>query len=126
MSKDLLKRAGWRMHVVDGKQVWSHPHYPRQVIFKNAKRALDKIGVDQNGIMKKCHDLTDEIVVEIRLQYSMGLGSYRVLADKYGVTWGTIADIVNKKTWRDADVVVATKKQIKYPDYSHMNVDYGN
>lgn len=45
--------------------------------------------------------LNPEIVKNIREDRKLTNLSYQKLADKYGVSKGTIADIINKRTWKD-------------------------
>ena len=44
--------------------------------------------------------LTDADVAEIRRLYATGSFDYRALGIKFGVTWGNIGYIVNRKSWR--------------------------
>jgi hypothetical protein len=44
--------------------------------------------------------LTDEQVYEIRRKYRRGSVGYGTLAAKYGVSKGTIALVVQRKTWK--------------------------
>lgn len=45
--------------------------------------------------------LTQEQVDQIRELYKMGNTSYQKLADKFGVSKGTIADIISNRTWKE-------------------------
>ena len=54
--------------------------------------------VFQNGRHTK---LNAEIVKEIRKDRKTTNLSYDKLAEKYGVSKGTIADIINKRTWKN-------------------------
>ncbi len=44
------------------------------------------------------HKLTDELVLEIRHLYAEGFAS-RAIAFEYGVSYGTVWQIVNRRTW---------------------------
>ena len=48
--------------------------------------------------------LTNEIVAEIRQSYADGGSSYQQLADKYGVSKPTVADIIKNRSWSHLNV----------------------
>lgn len=52
------------------------------------------------GEQHGCHKLSSEEVVEIRMRYAAGGGSYRSLAVEYGVDKSTIGYIVRGRLWR--------------------------
>ena len=76
-----------KMHYNSFLNIWSGKRY-----------ALIMPEVFQNGRHTK---LNVEIVRKIRKDREMTKLSYNKLAEKYGVSKGTIADIINKRTWKD-------------------------
>lgn len=76
-----------RMHYNSFLNIWSGRRY-----------ALIMPEVFQNGRHTK---LNAEIVKKIRKDRETTNLSYDKLAEKYGVSKGTIADIINKRTWKD-------------------------
>ena len=47
----------------------------------------------------KTRKLSDKDIVNIRLRYKNEKTSYRLLAEQYGVTKGSISNIINNRTW---------------------------
>ena len=76
-----------RMHYNSFLNIWSGRRY-----------ALIMPEVFQNGRHTK---LNAEIVKKIRKDRETTNLSYDKLAEKYGVSKGTIADIINKRTWKN-------------------------
>ena len=76
-----------RMHYNSFLNIWSGRRY-----------ALIMPEVFQNGRHTK---LNAEIVKKIRKDKETTNLSYDKLAEKYGVSKGTIADIINKRTWKN-------------------------
>lgn len=48
--------------------------------------------------------LTEDIVRQIKLEYKNEKTSYQKLADKYGISKATIADIIKEKTWKSVQI----------------------
>lgn len=67
--------------------------YYRRKVFKVGHG--DEVRGEKNGRAK----LTEAQVMDIRLAYSNGLGNMPYLATKYGVSEGTIRNIVHRRTW---------------------------
>lgn len=76
-----------RMHYNSFLNIWSGKRY-----------ALIMPEVFQNGRHTK---LNAEIVKKIRKDRETTNLSYNKLAEKYGVSKGTISDIINKRTWKN-------------------------
>lgn len=48
--------------------------------------------------------LTEETVRNIRLDYQNHLGTYESLAQKYGISKATVADIIKYRTWKNVKI----------------------
>lgn len=81
------KKYANKMHYNSFLNIWSGKRY-----------ALIMPEVFQNGRHTK---LNAKIVRKIRKDRETTKLSYDKLAEKYGVSKGTIADIINKRTWKD-------------------------
>lgn len=54
----------------------------------------------RHGTKSGTSKLTDEQILEIREKAKQGYGIQQVLCKEYGITAGTMSDIISRKTWR--------------------------
>jgi hypothetical protein len=57
-------------------------------------------GTDFNGNRNPAAKLTEDDVIIIRSIYKKRIVTYQMIAPIYGVTWGTIRDIIKRNSWR--------------------------
>ena len=79
-----------RLHYNSFLNIWSGRRY---------KNIMPE--VIQNGRRKK---LNENIVKQIRLEYSNEKTSYDKIAEKYGISKSTVADIIKEKTWKNVQI----------------------
>lgn len=71
---------------------------------ENIKHAYDNnLNVHFKGVSFPLSKLDDDKVKEIRISYSSNRKNRKQLADKYNVSAGTIAKVVNNETWKHVE-----------------------
>lgn len=78
-----------------GNLEWCTPFQNNHHTFLVGTAPLSKHGA-ASGTAK----LTDALVLEIREKAKQGYGIQQVLCKEYGITAGTMSDIISRKTWR--------------------------